>query len=523
LIPDYDVAIVGSGFAGSLMAMIVKRLGHSVVLLEKSKHPRVVIGESSTPLSNLLLEEVADHYDLPFLKPLTKWGSWQQSYPGVACGLKRGFSFYHHEFDSPDRRSDNDGHLFVAASPNNLIADTHWYRADFDELLVRQAQGVGVDFFDEVEILKARDVNGVWDLDIERGGEGRTLQVRFLIDATGPRGFLHKVLGLRDITLPDFPSTSGLYSHFTGVREIETSPSDHATAAQYPLDAAAVHHVFEGGWIWVLQFNNGITSAGAAATSNVTRRFSLSEKDSAWNSLLDSLPLLRHQFAEARAELPFTFAPQLSFRSSAVAGPNWALLPSAAGFVDPLLSTGFPLALLGVTRLGTILSEHWGTPQLETRLQDYARQTDDELLATARLIGALYHNMDDFPTFRCLSLLYFAAASYSEVARRLNKPELATSFLLQDHPVFGPESRRLLELARAPMSPTERSRLTNGIYSLIDEFDVAGLGKRPANHCYPVDAADLFAAAAKFGANTADIKALLLRTGFHSDAHYLSL
>ena len=63
--PRYDLAIAGAGFAGSIMAMIAARLGLAVVLIERGRHPRVVIGESSTPLSNLLLEQLADTYDLP--------------------------------------------------------------------------------------------------------------------------------------------------------------------------------------------------------------------------------------------------------------------------------------------------------------------------------------------------------------------------------------------------------------------------------------------------------------------------
>jgi FADH2 O2-dependent halogenase len=514
----YDIAVVGSGFAGSVMAMIARKLGHSVVLLEKGKHPRFAIGESSTPLSNLLLETISERYELPLLKPLSKWGAWQRTYPDIACGLKRGFSFFHHEVGFPFRTLDADRQLHVAASPNDLVADTHWYRSEFDQLLVQQAQSVGVDYFDEVDIHGAGSVDGCWRLETKQAAEGRTFHVRFLIDATGPRGFLHKVLGLSETPLPDFPLTSALYSHFSGVGELATPHSLHSMEPPYPVDAAAVHHVFDGGWIWVLQFNNGITSAGVAATHKAAERLSLERKGDAWKELLDSLPLVKNQFANAQVERPFTFARQLSFRSSAIAGSNWALLPSAAGFVDPLLSTGFPLTLLGMSRLGEILDQHWGSPRMETSLQEYARQTDDELLATARLISALYSNMDDFATFRCLSLLYFAAASYSEVARRLDKPELASSFLLQDHPVFGPESRRLLTLARGPMSVTEKSRLTEDVYELIRDFDVAGLGKRPANHSYPVDAADLFAAAAKLGSNTQEIEALLQRTGFYSAA-----
>ena len=90
---QYDIAIIGSGFAGSLLAMIARRLGHSVVLIERGKHPRVVIGESSTPLTNLLLEDLTTRYDLPAIRPLAKWGTWQKAYPEVGCGLQRGFTF----------------------------------------------------------------------------------------------------------------------------------------------------------------------------------------------------------------------------------------------------------------------------------------------------------------------------------------------------------------------------------------------------------------------------------------------
>ena len=39
-----QVAIVGSGFAGSLLARILATLGYDVVLLERGRHPRFAIG-----------------------------------------------------------------------------------------------------------------------------------------------------------------------------------------------------------------------------------------------------------------------------------------------------------------------------------------------------------------------------------------------------------------------------------------------------------------------------------------------
>src|ERR1044071_20207 len=113
---DFDVAVVGSGFGGAPAAMIARRLGRSVILLERGRHPRFAIGESSTPLANLLLEELACRYDLPRLQPLAKWGAWQKTYPRIACGLKRGFSFFHHRFGLPfGADPDRNDQLLVAA------------------------------------------------------------------------------------------------------------------------------------------------------------------------------------------------------------------------------------------------------------------------------------------------------------------------------------------------------------------------------------------------------------------------
>src|SRR5262245_19769726 len=93
---DADVAVVGSGFAGSLIALGLRKRNRRVVLVERGRHPRFVIGESSTPLANLLIEELADRFELPRIRAFSKWGTWQHTHPDVGVGLKRGFTFYFH-------------------------------------------------------------------------------------------------------------------------------------------------------------------------------------------------------------------------------------------------------------------------------------------------------------------------------------------------------------------------------------------------------------------------------------------
>jgi FADH2 O2-dependent halogenase len=218
---------------------------------------------------------------------------------------------------------------------------------------------------------------------------------------------------------------------------------------------------------------------------------------------------LKKQFADAKPERPFTHVPRLSFRSSVIVGTRWALLPSAAGFVDPLLSTGFPLTLLGVARLAEIIE----TDSL-ARLPDYARETEEELLAAARLIGSLYKVMADFPLFVSVSLLYFAAVSFAEAARRLGKPDRAGSFLLHDHPTFGPQCRTLFHrIARGP-SAADSKELSGQILKMIEPFNVAGLGDPARRNWYTVNAEDLFRGAAKLGATQDEISQMLNRCGF---------
>ena len=106
----------------------------------------------------------------------------------------------------------------------------------------------------------------------------------------------------------------------------------------------------------MLRFNNGITSAGAALTDPARRRRSARPRARRpGTGCSRRCRRSRDQFRDARAVLPFVHAPRLAFRSARVAGPRWALLPSAAGVIDPLLSTGFPLTLLGIVRLLDVL------------------------------------------------------------------------------------------------------------------------------------------------------------------------
>ena len=342
-----------------------------------------------------------------------------------------------------------------------------------------------------------------------------SVSAKFLVDASGPRGFLHRILGLSELDLPGLPPTQALYSHFEGVRRMENLyPMLDGESPPYPVDDAAVHHVFDGGWIWVLQFNNGVTSAGVAATDAFAENYGFTSGAEAWQRILDRIPALESQFASAQPIRPFTCIPRLAFRSGQIAGRRWALLPSAAGFVDPLLSTGFPLTLLGVGRLAEILANDWDSPRLASSLAEYAAQTDADLLATARLIGALYANMSNFPVF---VVAVAALLRRRQLLRSRAPPRQAAP-----RPVISPARPPRV---RAGLSSSSRTGSTAAHWRripcplgrdhpAIEPFNVAGLAILPGRNWYPVDLDDLLKTAAKLEASQDEVMELFERCGF---------
>ena len=109
--------------------------------------------------------------------------------------------------------------------------------------------------------------------------------------------------------------------------------------------------------------------------------------------MLAAFPSVAAQFADATPARPFIYAPRIAYRCARVVGPQWAMLPSAAGVIDPLLSTGFPLTLLGILRLTRLFEKAApGTPHFEAGMGEYARQTVDELDATEHDPLKIYAN-----------------------------------------------------------------------------------------------------------------------------------
>lgn len=488
---DCEIAVLGSGFGGTLLAIIARKLGYSVALLERGSHPRFAIGESSTPLADFKLAAIADDFGLDWLRPFAKYGTWKAAYPHLACGLKRGFSFFRHEqgqYFTPTESNSNA--LLVAASPDDATADTHWFRADFDAHLVERAIKDGVPYYDQLEIQSIQHGNSGWKLEGTRPDGAVSLSAKFVVDASGNGQVLGQVLGIKPVPRSSLLARSrALYSHFNDVARwqdlLEEQNGQAATANHvFPCDAAAMHQIIDGGWMWVLRFENGITSAGFSLDPQTHPLQPNETPEAEWVRLLKLYPALAHQFAQAKPVRPFVQTGRLQRRLSRASGPDWALLPHAAGFLDAWLSPGIAQTLFAVNRLGRILAENWHDSSREQRLAEYGQTVLQELVWMDEITGTCFACFDRFPILATVTMLYFAAAIYCEERERSGQAGPNETFLLADHPGYRKIAARLFQRAvTLPESEAEDFMLE--ARGALEPYNFGGLCDPQRRNIYP--------------------------------------
>lgn len=493
-----DVCIVGAGFAGSLLATILRKQGHAVVLLDRGRHPRFAIGESSTPLGNRLLKNLCTTWDLPAIAPLAKFGSWQRELPQLTGGLKRGFSYFQHPLDRPfTPTADHATELLVAASSSNEHSDTHWLRADVDTYLYELAIAAGAVTRDQTRV-EIRGRSPVWRLACERHGESFEVETPFVVDGTGEAALLPNFLGLRDRAAEMHTNSRGVFAHFDNVTRWETcAKARGAVTADYPFpcDAAAQHQVFDFGWMWQLRFVNDVVSIGFAldaAEHPVPSDISPADEFQAW---LRRAPSVAEQMRHARVVAPaagIIRSGRMQRWRSPAAGLDYGLLPHSAGFIDPLHSSGIAHSLSGVARLALALDP---TRSVETRQQQlaaYAASLDHELAFIDEIVATCYACRRQFGLFAMATMLYFAAATSCE-----RQPGgLSAGFLGAEWPVLREAVRQarevLLAAARQPQNSAELAAIQQKVARMLTPVDVVGLFAPAKPHMYAHTAAPEF-------------------------------
>ncbi|MFC3896477.1 NAD(P)/FAD-dependent oxidoreductase [Lentzea rhizosphaerae] len=336
---DTDVVILGAGIAGTILAAVLARGGVKVEVLDAGHHPRFAIGESTIPHTSTLFRLIAERYDVPEIKYLATFHG-ARANVSANHGIKRGFNFHWHE---PGKRQDPElAHQLPI--PSIMHTETHFLRADLDHWVMRVAEKYGA------VVRQGVRVTGV---DLGEDGvtvktDGGSVRARYIVDASGFRSVLASTLDLRDKPCRFRHHSRSMFTHMEGVVPWERVAASNPGPVRG--SQSTLHHIFDGGWIWVIPFNNHPRAGSNFVSVGMTvdprkhpRRDVPAGQEFA--EFIEQYPDIRDQFSAARPVRDWVATDRLQYSSSRTTGHRWALAMHAAGFLDPLFSRGLSFTM----------------------------------------------------------------------------------------------------------------------------------------------------------------------------------
>lgn len=334
----YDVAILGTGLAGTMLGAILAKHGHRVVMVEKGSHPRFAIGEATLPQSSLWTWILGERFGIPEIRHLARTDAIYR-HVGPSCGLKRVIGFLYH--NDGERQDPHQGNLLVPPV-QPLTMESHLFRQDVDLYMLNVAVGYGAVYHEKTDVRQ-------FDID----GDGVTLstdkgeiRARYLVDGSGYRSPVAERFGLREKPSTLETQSRSIFNHFQGTKLYDDilKPGESPGLSARWSDGT-LHHVFEGGWFWVIPFNNYPGSENPLCSIGLTLNLKRHPADGTppekeFFDIVSRFPSIAEHFEGAQPIREWVSTGRLQYSSTASSGPRYFLLAHAHGFVDALYSRG---------------------------------------------------------------------------------------------------------------------------------------------------------------------------------------
>jgi FAD-dependent halogenase len=345
-----DVAIIGGGPGGSVLAAMLAKAGVDVVCLEGKKFPRHHLGESLLAISMPLLGEIGMAEVLA-----------NQGFP-----VKRGAVFVW----GSERKS-------IGLSMTNPGFAYQVRRAVFDELLLRHAADSGARVLEEHWVrevfFKEGRASGLLVRPV--AGDPFEIHASIIADASGLFQFLPRKLALREEYFG--PNRVALSTYLNGADRVSRPHTDDI-----------ITEACGDGWLWFIPLSREVTSVGFVGDElDVSGDYrNLLAGQIASSTMVRSLCGEKNAISRVRL---------LKYRNHAVRSPWWqqgyVLVGDTAAFVDPLFSTGVHATLYcAVAAAASIASFLHGEVQEPAAAQWYDAWTRANYTKTRAMIKLLY-------------------------------------------------------------------------------------------------------------------------------------
>lgn len=391
---DYDIAIIGSGIAGAMLACVLAKHDLRVIVIDAGTHPRFAVGESMVPESASLLEILAQRFGIPELAYPGNIANIIRYIGASAAGIKLASSF---AWNGPGGEQNPKE---VVSTP--VLAPEAHLSGRMSTLTTLHLQ-----------LASARPSSNKQGSRTSRPGpDGVSLQLdersqikaRFLVDAAGYRSPLADQMKLRDNAHPMQSNTRSLFTHMVGVKSYEEviAPPE-VLGSPNMLWQSTLHHIFDCGWLWIIPFDNHPFSTNKLCS--VGLQFDIGkhgtaghDPDDEFKRFLDSHPSIARHFTKAARVREWTVAPRLNYTSRETVGNRYCLMGHAVGFVDPLFSLCLVNTFESINRLAPKLlraaaQDRWQRDDLLS----FERYSLEVVRINDRLVANSYQAFSTFP------------------------------------------------------------------------------------------------------------------------------
>ncbi len=306
----WDTIVVGGGPAGSTTAGLLAKAGQKVLLLERDTFPRFHIGESLIPYGNDVLLELGVWPKLEKGGFMPKLGA--EFTLSNAAGFQR---------------------FWFGKNLEKRYAKTFQVeRAKFDHLLMQHAEEQGAKILQRAKMTSIKTDNAGVSVNYEHEGTNHEAKARWVVDGSGRTSVVGHALKVPKSDL-GMPKKLAVFSHFKNVLRNGGDAAGHITIVR-----------LEDGWFWFIPLDEEKTSVGLVQTIEGLKSQGLKPEESFQRALENHIEI-RFRMKKAERLEEFRIEADYTFRHEVAAGPRWLLAGDAAGFIDPIFSSGVMVAL----------------------------------------------------------------------------------------------------------------------------------------------------------------------------------
>ncbi len=345
-----DVAIIGGGPAGSAAAILLARAGRRVVLCEKEAFPRFKIGESLLPHSLALFDKLGVREELE-----------RHAFPkaggeiSTACG-RRTQRFY-----------------FEGAMQLSHRSAYQVERAWFDKMLLDRAAACGAEVRQPCTVSSL----GCDDTGVTLRTDSGEIRASYLLDCSGRNAVVGSQFDLKRSY--DHLQKFSVFAHYEGVQRDEGRDGTLTRLVRGKRS-----------WFWLIPLDERRTSVGVVMDIADFRAARMTPQAALENAIATA-PIMLARMAAAKRITEVHAVGDYSYRNTRMHGRRWLLAGDAAGFIDPIFSTGVFLALHSAEQAAGALDFALRHPlRGRLRMASYARDLNRQMNRYLRFVSAWY-------------------------------------------------------------------------------------------------------------------------------------